>query len=70
MKQVKSKRSMTASVKVVKTPFGKRKVAISGAGIPILIIHGSPGWVDAAQLMEIFYQQINFALLRYLDRAT
>ncbi|MDM0032816.1 alpha/beta hydrolase [Variovorax sp. J22P271] len=45
---------------VARTPFGPIEYAIVGEGIPVLVIHGSPGGIDAAELMARFLPKARF----------
>lgn len=54
MKQAKNNRIETDSVQLINIALGKVQVSISGTGLPVLVIHGSPGGVDAAKLMAGF----------------
>jgi pimeloyl-ACP methyl ester carboxylesterase len=42
------------SAQVMTTPLGPVEVEVSGTGTPVLIVHGSPGGVDAARMMGGF----------------
>lgn len=43
-----------AAARICRTPVGPLEVAVVGEGIPVLVIHGSPGGIDAAELMARF----------------
>ena len=42
------------------TPFGPIEYTVVGEGIPVLVIHGSPGGIDAAELMARFLPKGQF----------
>ncbi|MDM0003044.1 alpha/beta hydrolase [Variovorax sp. J22P240] len=45
---------------VAQTPLGPIEYAVVGDGIPVLVIHGSPGGIDAAELMARFLPKKQF----------
>lgn len=46
---------------VVRTARGPIEYAVVGTGVPVLVLHGSPGGIDAAQLMARFLPKQDFA---------
>jgi pimeloyl-ACP methyl ester carboxylesterase len=46
---------------VVRTSRGPIEYAVVGAGSPVLVLHGTPGGIDAAQLMARFLPKDAFA---------
>ncbi|MEJ8846126.1 alpha/beta hydrolase [Variovorax rhizosphaerae] len=48
---------------VAQTPLGPIEYAVVGEGIPVLVIHGSPGGVDAAELMARFLPKDQFKVI-------
>lgn len=45
---------MNRPAKIITTPLGPVQVEVHGSGIPVIVVHGSPGGVDAAQMMSRF----------------
>lgn len=45
---------MNRPTEIIDTALGAVELEVHGAGIPVIIIHGSPGGVDAAQMMGRF----------------
>ena len=45
---------------LARTPLGPIEYAVVGEGIPVLVIHGSPGGIDAAELMARFLPKGQF----------
>lgn len=45
---------MSRPAQVISTSLGPVEVDVQGSGVPVLIVHGSPGGVDAAQMMAGF----------------
>ncbi|MDM0030153.1 alpha/beta fold hydrolase [Variovorax saccharolyticus] len=45
---------------IAQTPLGPIEYAVVGEGIPVLVIHGSPGGIDAAELMARFLPKGQF----------
>ncbi|MDM0022842.1 alpha/beta fold hydrolase [Variovorax saccharolyticus] len=45
---------------IARTPLGPIEYAVVGEGIPVLVIHGSPGGIDAAELMARFLPKGQF----------
>lgn len=54
---------MTSSSKIITTALGPVEVAVQGTGIPVLIVHGSPGGVDAARMMGRFLPTDHFTTI-------
>ncbi len=46
---------------LVRTARGPIEYAVVGTGLPVLVLHGSPGGIDAAQLMARFLPKQDFA---------
>ncbi len=55
--------SATDSDSRVQTMAGLVEAEVSGSGIPILIIHGSPGGIDAARSMSRFLDKDRFKII-------
>jgi len=53
--------SMTTTV--AQTMLGPIEYAVLGVGIPVLVVHGSPGGVDAAELMARFLPKERFKVI-------
>ncbi|MDM0109260.1 alpha/beta hydrolase [Variovorax sp. J22R24] len=45
---------------IAQTPLGPIEYAVAGEGIAVLVIHGSPGGIDAAELMGRFLPKAQF----------
>lgn len=45
---------MNRPAEIISTPLGAVEVEAYGSGTPVIIVHGSPGGVDAAQMMGRF----------------
>lgn len=45
---------MATRTGVIDTPFGRVEIETKGSGVPVLLVHGSPGGVDAARMMGRF----------------
>jgi pimeloyl-ACP methyl ester carboxylesterase len=45
---------VTRAAEIIATPLGTVEVEAHGSGIPVIIVHGSPGGVDAARMMGRF----------------
>lgn len=45
---------MTRTAQIITTQLGMVEVEVHGTGTPVLIVHGSPGGVDGAQMMGHF----------------
>jgi pimeloyl-ACP methyl ester carboxylesterase len=54
---------MQRSSNVVTTPLGDVEVETRGSGTPILILHGSPGGIDAARAMGRFLPENRFRII-------
>jgi len=48
---------------IAQTPLGPIEYAVVGQGVPVLVIHGSPGGVDAAELMARFLPKDRFKVI-------
>ncbi|WIB76698.1 alpha/beta hydrolase [Curtobacterium sp. MCPF17_002] len=48
---------------MITTPLGPVEVHVQGTGIPVLIVHGSPGGVDAARMMGRFLPADDFTTI-------
>ena len=46
---------------VLRTACGPIEYAVVGTGVPVLVLHGSPGGIDAARLMGRFLPKQDFA---------
>ena len=46
---------------VARTARGRIEYAVVGTGTPVLVLHGSPGGIDAAHLMGQFLPKADFA---------
>lgn len=49
-----------STTSIARTPLGTIEYAVVGEGIPVLVIHGSPGGIDAAELMARFLPKGQF----------
>lgn len=47
----------------VHTKAGPVEAEVSGSGVPILILHGSPGGIDAARAMALFLDRRRFKVI-------
>ena len=46
---------------VARTARGRIEYAVVGTGAPVVVLHGSPGGIDAAHLMGRFLPEADFA---------
>jgi pimeloyl-ACP methyl ester carboxylesterase len=51
---------LTRSAQVITTAAGAAEVEVHGSGMPVLVIHGSPGGIDAARAMSRFLPDDEF----------
>lgn len=51
------------TIEIVATKAGAVEVEVHGSGLPVLVLHGSPGGVDAAIAMSRFLGQDNFKMI-------
>jgi pimeloyl-ACP methyl ester carboxylesterase len=51
---------MTRSAQIITTAAGAAEVEVHGSGTPVIVVHGSPGGVDAAGAMSRFLPQDTF----------
>jgi pimeloyl-ACP methyl ester carboxylesterase len=58
---------MTRSAQIIATAAGAAEVEVQGSGTPVIVVHGSPGGVDAARAMSRFLPQDAFRTI-YLSR--
>ncbi|WP_169823361.1 alpha/beta fold hydrolase [Aldersonia kunmingensis] len=45
------------------TPYGSVECGVSGVGTPVLVLHGSPGGIDSAEIMARFLPRDRFRVI-------